>query len=134
MGANNCGIISSYGDTDLLRNDALAIRLDDLVDSAAFIKIDAEGHDYPVLLGAQRLLAEERPVVMVEYNQSNFDMSGFTAENISTLFTEHKYTVVGRHAGDYIYVPIEKVPEGLNKIMSKVVSTGKNNFVVMDVI
>lgn len=32
------------------------------------IKIDVEGHEIPVLRGARKLLAEDRPVVVIEYN------------------------------------------------------------------
>lgn len=124
MGDQNCGLISIYGDTDILRNEVLAVRLDDLVDSVDFIKIDAEGHDYPVLLGAQRLLDESRPALLIEFNHSNFQMSGFSAENISDLLLRYSYTVVARIHNDFLFVPFEKAP-GVDPKMQKVVA--KNN-------
>ena len=124
-GVDNCGIISVYGDTDILRNDAVAIRLDDLVDTADLIKIDAEGHDYPILLGAQRLMAEERPIVTVEYSQPNLEMSGYCADDITNLFTKHRYVVIGGYASDFVFCPYEKVPEGMNKKQVRIKSVGK---------
>lgn len=48
-------------------------RLDDVVAADAFkrpvlLKVDAEGHDLRVLLGARRLLEEVRPPIIVEWN------------------------------------------------------------------
>jgi FkbM family methyltransferase len=42
-------------------------RLDDIVDDpVGFIKIDVEGHELPVLRGAERLIARDRPNFIVE--------------------------------------------------------------------
>jgi FkbM family methyltransferase len=44
--------------------------LDDLdLRDVVFIKIDVEGHELPVLRGAKRTLAEQRPVVLIEIEQ-----------------------------------------------------------------
>ena len=52
-----------------------ARRLDDLLPDDAFrrsviLKVDAEGHDRQVLLGARRLLTETRPPIIVEWNDA----------------------------------------------------------------
>jgi FkbM family methyltransferase len=44
--------------------------LDDLdLRDVAFIKIDVEGHELPVLRGAQRTLTQHRPVILIEIEQ-----------------------------------------------------------------
>ena len=46
------------------------IALDDLdLQDVAFVKIDVEGHELPVLRGAERTLTQQRPVVLIEIEQ-----------------------------------------------------------------
>lgn len=40
---------------------------------ACFVKIDVEGHDHKVIKGMLRFIKKETPVILVEYNMSNFD-------------------------------------------------------------
>lgn len=37
-----------------------------------FIKIDVEGYDHKVIYGMKRLIKNQKPVILVEYNKSNF--------------------------------------------------------------
>ncbi len=49
-------------------------RIDDLGLSPDIIKIDTEGFDYEVLLGAQATISSGRPFVMIEYNPKLVDV------------------------------------------------------------
>ena len=57
--------------TDLVRFAVATRRLDDenLTD-VGFIKIDVEGHEREVLLGARKLIARDRPVLLMEIMES----------------------------------------------------------------
>jgi FkbM family methyltransferase len=56
------------GAAEIDHREVLTARLDDLgfAGSVAFIKIDVEGHEVSVLRGAATLLAESRPIVLIE--------------------------------------------------------------------
>ena len=48
------------------------VRLDDVIaEPVGFIKIDVEGHELAVLEGAERILREHRPVLLVEATPTN---------------------------------------------------------------
>ncbi len=50
--------------------DVKTRRLDDFaIDNCSFIKIDVEGHEEAVLEGATRLIATQRPILMVELDE-----------------------------------------------------------------
>jgi len=107
----NTGIISVYGESDLYREKADAIRLDGLVSRCDFIKIDAEGHDLEVIKGAKRLFETARPLMLVEFHKHNMEMAGVTTQDLVDLCNEIDYTVVYRWRQDLIIVPIEKVKD-----------------------
>ena len=63
-----------------------AIPLDSLeLNQVALIKIDAEGHDLEVLQGAQRLIQQSRPKLIVEENSGGI---------IAQWMREHDYKVI----------------------------------------
>ncbi len=41
--------------------------------NVCFIKIDVEGLDYDVLLGMKKLIHKDKPIILIEYNYSNFN-------------------------------------------------------------
>ena len=40
--------------------------------NACFIKIDVEGYDHKVVKGMQEFIIQKKPVILIEYNKSNF--------------------------------------------------------------
>jgi len=67
-----------------------------------FVKIDTEGHEYQVLLGATRTLAEDRPRLLIEFHSADLH------DKCVQLLEEAGYTVeTVRHphypAGSYMY-------------------------------
>lgn len=65
-------------------------RLDDEVDEKiGFMKVDVEGHELPVLRGAQRIIEGSRPVVMVECEERH-NPGGLV--KLKDLFAARNYT------------------------------------------
>jgi FkbM family methyltransferase len=66
---------------------------DDLVDREriALVKIDCEGYEYRVLVGARRLLRERRPVLFIELHPAMIGSVGDTPERLCALLVEHSY-------------------------------------------
>jgi FkbM family methyltransferase len=71
------------GHRETRRIEVKAARLDDLVSTAHFLKIDVEGAEVEVLKGARRILMEHRPFIAVEthtdslYDEVDRLLSGF---------------------------------------------------------
>ena len=75
------------------------VRLDDVASSIGFervdvMKIDVEGYEYSVLLGAQEVLKLHHPVLIIEFSPcfyNSIDVS--ISEKIITLLTNSGYTI-----------------------------------------
>lgn len=59
----------------------------------AFIKIDVEGGEMAVLKGAQRILAESRPVIVFEFGIGGSDIYGSTPEKLFDFYLERNYRI-----------------------------------------
>lgn len=59
-----------------------------------FIKIDAQGYDYQVLLGSTRVISQHKPWVMIEMNTIPFYKNQASVADISTFFANHNYHIV----------------------------------------
>jgi FkbM family methyltransferase len=68
--------------------DAEIVRLDDLNLEPTIIKIDAEGFDHDVLVGAVRTVEQYRPFVMVENDEAQ-------ASAIRNYFESRRYRLLG---------------------------------------
>lgn len=72
-----------------------AIRLDDFWkgDVIDIVKIDVEGADFDVLLGAERLLKEKKiKFIQIEYSK-HYEVAGYTFQNVIDLVTSYGYSV-----------------------------------------
>ncbi|TWU28179.1 FkbM family methyltransferase [Bythopirellula polymerisocia] len=72
---NNAGSLEvdqlAEASPDLVRFQVPTARLDDLgVSNVGFMKIDVEGHERKVLLGAQRVIERDHPVLLIEMMDS----------------------------------------------------------------
>ena len=63
--------------------------LENSIDDLAFVKIDVEGHEDSVLMGAQNTIKMERPVLMVEIEQRHHQNKSLN--EIFQLVLAHKY-------------------------------------------
>ena len=111
----NCGIMSLYGDSDNLRENVPVVRLDDLIDSCDFIKIDTEGYEEKVILGAERLLRESRPALHVEFVRVNQEIAGGSLPKLADLVGSYGYVPTEVLHHDVIFLPREKV-EAINAL------------------
>lgn len=88
---NNAGqnyIGSGNGDKVVMRAlDSMGIRDVDA------IKIDVEGFEYEVLLGAAKLIERYRPVVQLEILEQHAKRFGITPQTIYDWFLERDYTI-----------------------------------------
>ena len=104
----NAGLFSIYGEDMEHSEKALADKLDDIVDDRVdFLKIDVEGAEALVLAGANRIVAEDRPFIMIEARLSNISMAGRTLKEYKEYFTAIDYIMVGNYAGDALMCPKE---------------------------
>ena len=58
------------------------------------IKIDAEGADLQVLLGARRLLDNQRSAVVFEWNEKNFRSFGYDHEDLCDFAAGHRLEII----------------------------------------
>lgn len=86
----------------ILRSTAKIMRIDDLALEPSIIKIDAEGFDYNVLLGAKQTIEKYRPFLMVEVAHS--ELAPF-----QDFFSKLQY---GLFAYDYIEDSFKSVVAG----------------------
>lgn len=109
---DNVGIMSVYGDSEYRRQPIEVKVLDDLHNEADIIKVDAEGHDYQIMLGARNIVMNSRPLLMLEFVPANFKLSGNKLEDyLSLLFEEYRYVPVGGTWGNSFWLPHERAPE-----------------------
>ena len=104
---DNSGIISVYGKSDIHRETVELAKLDDELEYADFIKIDAEGSDLAILQGAREIIMRSRPIIMFEYLQCNLDMAGTTFEDFSKFFNEVYYELAYQWRHDVLMIPKE---------------------------
>ena len=76
--------------------DAEQVMLDDELageGSIALIKIDCEGFEHRILLGARRVLAEQRPTLFIELHPEMIQRAGDTPEELCGLLRDSSYDV-----------------------------------------
>ena len=104
---------------DFLVERVTTTPLDELVErhglSPGFMKVDVEGAEHLVFGGAERVLAEHRPVILSELSDALLARNGSSAAEVIARIEGHGYTVtdpfgrggasVGRDFGDILCVP-----------------------------
>jgi len=70
------------------------VRLDDLVEEAAFLKMDVEGAEELVLRGGMNLLEKSRPVVMLELNEGAVTTLGLEPLGAWSLLSSKDYSFI----------------------------------------
>ena len=111
QGFGNSGLFSIYGQ-DIEHSEIVAAdTLDNIVDGVVdFLKIDVEGAELLVLAGAGRILAEDRPIIIIEWRLPNIKMSGGAKDDIRSWAEKVGYKYVGQYVNDFILFPREILP------------------------
>lgn len=88
-----------------------AVRLDDVgLDPPDFIKIDVEGFEYEVILGAEKLIRGARPTMIVEQKTNGFaERYGRKQTAASDLLQKWGATLVANYGGDHILAWAKKI-------------------------
>jgi hypothetical protein len=67
-------------------------RVDDIVEAfqlnVDFIKMDVEGYEYQVLLGAAQTIRQQQPVIIMEYGTGRVQHLGLTNDDFAQLFRD----------------------------------------------
>jgi len=79
--------------TRLRRVPVEVVTLNDALEgqSPAYLKVDAEGGEYHILRGAERLLARCRPVVSFEFGVNSLGHYGVTPEDMGAFWNARDY-------------------------------------------
>jgi FkbM family methyltransferase len=77
-------------------------------DCIDYIKIDAEGVDGHVILGAEQTIKKCRPVIQVEYIEKNHEAVLFLLENNYTKYKDNMFLNYGIYSDD-MWIPNEKL-------------------------
>jgi FkbM family methyltransferase len=79
-----------------------AVPLDDLIQGRVdVLKIDVEGYEYNVLQGAQRILNEWHPSVLIEAKDTHQRRAGHTVQELMKFFLDLGYAVPEAFGNDY---------------------------------
>lgn len=62
-------------------------------DRLDFLKIDTEGHDYKVIMGARQTIARFRPHIVFEYNQRLWQDQGVLFEDVQGFLSDLGYSL-----------------------------------------
>jgi FkbM family methyltransferase len=93
--------------------DIKLLKLDDLAIDPKFIKLDVQGFEYDVLLGGLETIKSNRPVMIIELEDSNGSIpTSFrqSKENSLRLLKElnyNVYNVISDYPVDYLCIPNE---------------------------
>jgi FkbM family methyltransferase len=84
------------------------------------IKIDVEGAELPVLLGAEKTIAKFSPVLFIEINQEACKAAGYQANDILRFLAKYGYSfeLIGLRGKTSKLIP-EKIPDFCNIIAKK---------------
>lgn len=65
------------------------------LDACDFLKIDAEGDEIDVLIGAEKTIERFRPTMLIEINRSTLERKGLTAEFLLSVIRSFGYEIEG---------------------------------------
>ena len=104
--SNNCGnfsLVDFDADTDTVEESITVVTLDSLNLAPDLIKIDVQGFDYNVLVGAADTIAQHRPVIIIESETKK------SRNTIGEFLTAHGYSVAAKIRHDQIWVYSETI-------------------------
>ena len=95
------------------QSPVLSLALDDLqLSRCDFIKIDVQGSEVDCLLGAQKIISESRPVLVIEIENAHLQSLGRSDEELINLLLVNRYRVariLNDYPADHLCIPEEKM-------------------------
>lgn len=85
--------------------DTLDRVLADVTSPISFMKVDTEGNDYYVILGADSILSEHKPHLCVEVSYSYWAMIEASLESMLNKFRDKGYTLFWLNEGKFMPYP-----------------------------
>lgn len=70
-----------------------------------FIKIDTEGSEFRILQGAKKIIMRDKPIILMEYNETNMQQCNASKEEIDALLTELGYQWKAVSHDDILCIP-----------------------------
>jgi hypothetical protein len=70
------------------------------------MKLDTEGSEYLILRGAQKMIKRDRPIMLIEYNETNMRQCGVCKEDLNNLLIELGYSWQLVSTEDILCIPI----------------------------
>jgi len=116
----NQGISSLYPHAELsIQIPVQTEVLDEVVFSSGcqrldFIKIDTEGHDLKVILGAEKTVQTYQPYILFEYIEKDWHKANLDFAMCDDFFTRHQYTLYALHPSHFLTKLSDGLPEATN--------------------
>lgn len=96
------GRVAMLGEVGTWIVNAPVVRIDSLnLHDVGFIKIDVEGWELPVIMGAQRTIRRDRPVMVVEQKPNNAERYGMTRTAAVDQLKTWGYVIAWERSGDF---------------------------------
>ena len=112
---SNSGLFTAYGEDHDHSEFVDADTLDNIVDARVdVLKLDIEGCEGAALDGAQRIMTEDRPLVIMEIRKEAMSMAGLAPGDYENYFNSIGYGQIGTYKVDALLVPKEKIIENRN--------------------
>lgn len=93
--ASNTWIAAGPTDADAVIAVPLDVFVTPNIPHVDLLKIDAQGADLHVLLGAEQLIARDHPPILIEYEANLAEAHGHTADDYRRWIREHGYREIG---------------------------------------
>lgn len=102
--------VAAKGDKNVITVNCCTLdeALADVGMSIDFIKIDVEGWESKVIEGAENVIKEHRPIMVIEQKPGNAERYGMARDHAVTLVKRLGYEVAWEIAGDYCVRPKKK--------------------------
>jgi FkbM family methyltransferase len=120
LSGNNGNMGGSYVGTHMKVADVNLVPLDEEIPwGADFIKIDVEGYELKVLIGAQKIIAQYQPVMVIEINSVALERQDTNREEIFSWLRDagYNYSVMQKNCTtnsplyDVLCLPVARSPE-----------------------
>jgi FkbM family methyltransferase len=76
------------------------------IEKVHFMKLDTEGSELSILYGAQKMIARDHPIIIMEYNETNMKQCNIFKKDIDDFLTRMGYTWKLISSEDILCIPI----------------------------